>query len=259
VVFRVTLVHGLTIISLLLWALFRFSHRPELVVMKVNLVSPPTMESPAPAAVESPPTPVPPAPVTPPPPRPPVPQPPPPRPVDPSPPPPRPTKPKPNPNAWKPRSPDEIRSTADLSRVRPTVDLPPPLTFSSDDIRQDLAQGLRSNVTVSVPPMLDLGTVSPADSRDDLSAYYSEVSRRLHGAWQKPDRSSVGNGSPQVGVSIKVRSDGSVASSRITSRSGVAAMDESVGRLLKGLRLPAFSKYGLKSRELSIDIVFELE
>lgn len=90
--------------------------------------------------------------------------------------------------------------------------------------------------------------------------YLTAVSALLHQLWDQPSSSEVGGGKPVVFARLVILPDGSVKIAALVKRSGNGAMDASVERLLRGLRVvPAYSKYGLTGSSVKIDIQFNLD
>ena len=72
----------------------------------------------------------------------------------------------------------------------------------------------------------------------EVNEYYSKVEEFLKRRWDQP--SVFGGGRPKVLILFRVAADGRVISARIQERSGNAAMDSSVEKLLRDLKtLPA--------------------
>lgn len=102
------------------------------------------------------------------------------------------------------------------------------------------------------------GQPGAADARGDQ--FLAALSAALHDAWNQPSRAEVGRGNPKVGVSITLRSDGTVTAFQITRPSGHAAMDSSVERLLRELRkLPPPAAFGITGAVKTIEVAFELD
>ena len=90
--------------------------------------------------------------------------------------------------------------------------------------------------------------------------FYGALSRALYALWEPPAKAEVGGANPEVGVSITIRSDGTVLGRGIVRPSGVKAMDDSVLRLLRQLRtLPAPATFGLPGPVRTVEITFTLD
>lgn len=81
---------------------------------------------------------------------------------------------------------------------------------------------------------------TPGGGRDAaLDRYLATAGRYLKTRWVAPPRSLLGNQLPEVLIELEIAADGRVRSGRIVRGSGVAAMDDSVKRLLSVLdRIP---------------------
>ena len=83
----------------------------------------------------------------------------------------------------------------------------------------------------------DYRTPGGGASKEIPDSYFNGLKRYFDARWQQPPRSLLGSGDPKVVVELTVSESGKVLASRIISRSGVNAMDESVRRLLDNLDL----------------------
>ena len=83
----------------------------------------------------------------------------------------------------------------------------------------------------------DYRTPGGGASKEIPDSYFNGLKRYFYTRWQQPPRSLLGSGDPKVVVELTVAETGRVLASRIVSRSGVNAMDESVKRLLNNLDL----------------------
>ena len=83
----------------------------------------------------------------------------------------------------------------------------------------------------------DYRTPGGGASSEIPDSYFNGLKRYFDARWQQPPRSLLGNNDPKVVVELTVSDTGKVLASRIISRSGINAMDESVKRLLDNLDL----------------------
>ena len=259
---RVTAAHVAAIFLLFIASLFSLPRNPNLVPLHVSLVSLPSTPSPAPGPV----TPTPPVTPEPPRPAPPAPEPAPrpePKPEPrPKPPPPKPPEPRLPKKRWKPRTPEEIRKSFEQTpRPAPRPQVPTSnLKVDARDIAARINKQV-NNLRVAVIPTPGASTSSaPPTSQREAASYFAAVSAVLHRLWQQPDRGAVGRTEPTVTVSLTVASDGRLVRCRTVRRSGVGAMDRSVASVLRGLdRLPAPASHGIRRKEITIEVVFDLD
>ncbi|MBN2641211.1 MAG: TonB family protein [Victivallales bacterium] len=137
------------------------------------------------------------------------------------------------------------------------------------------------NITVSTniirrDPPVKTTTSTPAKTREQLEAELRAALQRQQGAigtpqqginsmvvsyaqrigaylrpqWNQPAREDVGGRQPEVAIKINVSASGNVISAVITRPSGIAAMDNSVKRLLNSLRRVPAPPSGIRSVEL---------
>ena len=274
ILFRVSILHALAVLALVLIGFLNLNRDTPPAVIDVELVSlPAPAETPQPAQGTDPQPPEPPAPEQPAP-EPPAPEPPAPDPTPvppepeptPQPPPPDPApkpepepQPEPDPDAWKPRSADEIRRTAKLEKSAPRRPVAPPkqTRVDAEALAERISRNV-NNVSVQIAPASRAST-SHTSARD-VSAYFEAVSSILHRRWDQPSRAEVRGRRPTVTVSIRVTAGGSVTDAKIVSASGVSPMDRSVDAVLRSLsRLPAPTAHGIDESELEIRVVFELD
>ncbi len=77
------------------------------------------------------------------------------------------------------------------------------------------------------------GHTAPGGQRGN-SGYDQVVAGMIYRMWVTPDKNRI-IGKPQVGVELEIAADGRIIRKRITHRSGVLAMDESIQNLLDNL------------------------
>ncbi|MBR2356628.1 MAG: TonB C-terminal domain-containing protein [Lentisphaeria bacterium] len=78
------------------------------------------------------------------------------------------------------------------------------------------------------------GHTAPGGQRGN-SGYDIQVAIMIKRMWITPDINRLGGREPRVNIRLEIASDGRVISKRITRRSGVLAMDESIQALLDNL------------------------
>ena len=78
------------------------------------------------------------------------------------------------------------------------------------------------------------GHTAPGGQRGN-SGYEQLVAGMIYRMWATPDVNRLGGRNPQVGIELVIAPDGRVIGKRITYRSGVLAMDESIQNLLDNL------------------------
>lgn len=81
---------------------------------------------------------------------------------------------------------------------------------------------------------LEPGHTAPGGQRGN-SGYDRLVAGMIHRMWVTPDVNRLGGRNPQVNIEVIIAPDGRVVGKRITHRSGVLAMDESIQNLLDNL------------------------
>lgn len=81
----------------------------------------------------------------------------------------------------------------------------------------------------------EAGHTAPGGQRGN-SGYDQLVAGMIYRMWATPDVNRLGGRKPQVGIELIIAADGRVIGKRITHRSGVLAMDESIQNLLDNLR-----------------------
>lgn len=87
---------------------------------------------------------------------------------------------------------------------------------------------LDNKITDNTP----VGNAGGGPNTAQLTDYYDSVSQLLYRMWQQPGKNLLGGAKPFVTVKISVDAVGKIVSARITKRSGIAIMDNSVERLL---------------------------
>lgn len=228
--FKVSIIfHGMLLAVILLAPLFGRCSKPKKKeqVMMVEMVAPAAPPSPAPAP-------------------PPKPEPPKPKPPEPKPPEPKP-EPRPEPPKPKLKKADEIKVQTNRVVRRPDTVTPPPAPVKTLT-PEEIAARLRENLpTSSAAPAPAGGTPS------ELGAYYARIQRILYQAWQQPP----GVSGLSVQVKLRIQKSGMIINRELTSRSGSAAMDDSV---MSGLRsvtsLPALPD-SVRDAFIDVTITFE--
>ena len=81
---------------------------------------------------------------------------------------------------------------------------------------------------------LEPGHTAPGGQRGN-SGYDRLVAGMIHRMWITPDVNRLGGRNPQVNIEVIIAPDGRVVGKRITHRSGVLAMDDSIQNLLDNL------------------------
>ena len=81
---------------------------------------------------------------------------------------------------------------------------------------------------------------SSVHSSGTTQSYENSVGAYLYQHWKTPDKSVLGNKRPEVKISLFIAASGRLLNAKILSTSGIAAMDDSVKKLLNSLKyLPA--------------------
>ncbi|MBN2451824.1 MAG: TonB C-terminal domain-containing protein, partial [Lentisphaeria bacterium] len=156
------------------------------------------------------------------------------------------------------RRPEDILKDADFKPVQPVKPVVPDLRFDAEQFAGKLRAGVfevrvESDRTGSPP------SSRSADPQQE-QRWLDAVGALLYERWSQPSRSEVGRGNPMVQVTLSVKSDGGVLSTRVTGGSGVLAMDGSVRQMLSSLNLvPAFGAYGLEGASRAVTITFRLK
>ena len=133
--------------------------------------------------------------------------------------------------------------------VQPTIDA---------DALEDRLRGQISNPSV-VGNLTGVDGTGPGGGGQG-DTFMAAVITVLTDQWMQPTRVEIGDEEPTVTTSITVRADGTVTAFQLTKPSGVAAMDDSVERLLRKVRkLPPLGQYGLLQSVLTIEVTFVLD
>ncbi len=156
-------------------------------------------------------------------------------------------EPKPVPPKPKLKKADEIKVQTNRVVRRPDTATPPPAPVKTLT-PEEIAARLRENLpTSSAAPAPAGGTPS------ELGAYYARIQRILYQAWQQPP----GVSGLSVQVKLRIQKSGMIINRELTSRSGSAAMDDSV---MSGLRsvtsLPALPD-SVRDAFIDVTITFE--
>ena len=141
---------------------------------------------------------------------------------------------------WKALDPSQIKKSTSTVIKKAPPKRNPPVKAS------DIAGNIRKEVK----------TIKFSRDKADKSVlnYYDKVSQYLYGKWDQPSRSITYNGIPVVKLRVSIDGNGTILSSSIVSKSGIASMDASVKKLLSTLSsLPPPPKGAMK-----FDVYLEL-
>ena len=134
---------------------------------------------------------------------------------------------------WKPKSSKQI--TISKKIIRNNNYTPPKQlhSISRKDIESKLKRISSKNITYS-------NTTSATATMGNVSqSYKDKLYTAIYKAWQQPSKSALGGRFPIVNISMTLEKNGEVRNLRISTLSGIKAMDDSVRELIKKLkRLP---------------------
>jgi len=151
-----------------------------------------------------------------------------------------------------------VNSVADIRNredYRPVVAQPRPAPV---DVNK-LANSLRAAAAgVSVSPTTSTSNSSTSASPSQTRDYQAALAAAMRTYWSEDFNASELTGSGRSAlVQFVIRSDGTIASSRILRRSNVAAIDARAARAIQAVRsFPPPSDYGIRSTTYSVE--FEL-
>ncbi len=154
-------------------------------------------------------------------------------------------------------SPSEIRKSAKIVKIKkPKIVRTPKKVVVSRrppaKTRAQLEAELRE--AMSQHANTEVGT-SSRGIESAVVSYAQSVGAFLRPRWDQPSRTEVGGRQPEVTIRLRVSSSGIVISAKILQRSGVAAMDRSVQKLLNSLRQVPTPPRGIDH----IDLIMALE
>ena len=123
---------------------------------------------------------------------------------------------------WKALDPNQIKKSTSTVIKKAPPKRNPPVKAS------DIAGNIRKEVKT-----IKFSNTYNADK--SVLNYYDKVSQYMYGKWDQPSRSITYNGIPVVKLRVSIDGNGTILSSSIVSKSGVASMDASVKKLLSTL------------------------
>ena len=130
---------------------------------------------------------------------------------------------------WKALDPSQIKKSTSTVIKKAPPKRNPPVKAS------DIAGNIRKEVKTIKFSRDKACLVSSFNADKSVLNYYDKVSQYLYGKWDQPSRSITYNGIPVVKLRVSIDGNGTILSSSIVSKSGIASMDASVKKLLSTL------------------------
>jgi TonB family protein len=147
---------------------------------------------------------------------------------------------------WKAVKSSDIKVTKKVVKNKST----PAKKYTPSPIKKVSSEDIAKNLRKFQPQVSVANTGNTSASDMD---YFESVSAYLYRMWRQPAKAELGGRRPTVTVKVKVSASGSITFSKISRKSGVSAMDNSVQSLLRSVsRLPSPGK------EMEFDILLEI-
>jgi len=143
-----------------------------------------------------------------------------------------------------PPKPDKQKIERSQKRVVRSPDTPSKPVLTPEEVKRRLAMGAVAG---------DHNSPLPSDGARDLGLIHAA----FYDVWQQPSAASVGNAT--VVAAIRLDAGGQIVSRRLTRRSGIAELDDSVQRALDAVtRIPGLSPRFLE-RQKEVTIEFDVQ
>lgn len=84
--------------------------------------------------------------------------------------------------------------------------------------------------------------------------YENSVGSYLYQLWDTPDKSALGTKRPEVKIELNIAANGQLLNAKILNPSGIAAMDESIQKLLKKVKYLPASGRGARKITLILEV-----